>query len=191
MNFNGYINLFQLNGVEHLTVNGKACIVIPTGANNLQVQRNEQTGSLSCLLGIKADEVGDAYREKERENHRFDQQWDESKATSHQLIRTYNKEYREKLFTRLKEILLQENDEMAILERMQKVLRRDGSEGVASMENNRGWEKMLWQELDRRSRIGRLSANIQRNTTVNSAPAAQITGTAVPTNYQEEDDLPF
>lgn len=195
MNFNGYINLLRLNKAEYLTVNGKPSIVIPCAVNDIRVEQRENNGnvSMSALLSIKADEVGENYRAKERQNHQYEQGWDDSKLTSHQLIHTYSKDYREKLFARLKEKTLKEQEEMDILERMQKVLRRDGSEGTASLENQRGWEKLLWQELDRMSRVGRLSANAPRTSTINTAPAAEAVTeiTAEGTCGNWEDDMPF
>lgn len=192
MNYNGYINLFQLSGVQFLNVNGKPSIVIPTGMNDIKVQKNEKTGALSATLGIKAESVGDRYREVERQNHQGEQGWDESKLTSHQLIRSWSKEMREKLFARLKEQIQKENDYAQLMEKMDKVLRKDGSEGVASVENERAWEKLLWQELDKRSRVGRLSQNINRSVEVNSASvnvAAQEADFTTP-QYTEEE-LPF
>jgi hypothetical protein len=190
-NFNGYINLMQLNKVQYLNVNGKPSIVIPCAVNDIRVEQRENNGnvSLSALLSIKADEVGQAYRDKERENHRYDTDWNDSKATSHQLVHTYSKAYREKLFERLKEKILKEQDEMTILERMEKVLKRDGSEGHADLNNRRGWEKILWQELDRISRIGRLSCNTPRISTINTAPTAEASNIN-PTDNQE-DEYPF
>ena len=189
-NFDGYINLFSLSGVQFLTVNGQPSIVIPAAKNNLQVTKNERTGTLSCLLGIKAEEVGEAYRQKERENHQGEQGWDESKLTSHKLIRTWKKDFREKLFARLKEQLMKENEWDKLMERMERVLRKDGSEGIPSVDNERGWEKLLWQELDNRSSIGRLSQKVDRNVNVNAAPSA----TASEAEYDvpvTEDDMPF
>lgn len=188
-NYNGYINLFRFNGVQFLNVNGKPSIVIPTVMNDIKVEKNDQTGALSATIGIKADAVGENYREKEKQNHQNEQGWNESKLTSHQLVRTYSKDYREKLFARLKELLLKENDYTQLIEKMEKVLRKDGSEGIASVDNERGWEKLLWQELDRRSRVGRLSQNVSRNVAVNTAPTAEAGDvTDIPS---EVDDMPF
>ena len=192
MNYNGYINLFQLSGVQFLNVNGKPSIVIPTAPNDIKVQKNEKTGALSATLGIKAESVGNRYREVERQKHQGEQGWDESKLTSHQLIRSWSKEMREKLFARLKEQIQKECDYAQLMEKMDKVLRKDGSEGVASVENERAWEKLLWQELDKRSRVGRLSQNINRSVEVNSASvnvAAQEADFTAP-QYTEEE-LPF
>ena len=193
MNFNGYINLFQFNKVQFLTVNGVPSIVIPCAVNGIKVEQREQDGgkTLSAIVGIKADAVGDAYREKERLNHQSEPGWDESKLTSHQLIHSYPKEYREKLFARLKEKMLADLDEMTILERMEKVLKRDGSEGHADMNNTVGWNKLLFRELDSRSRIGRLSANVVRTTAVSTAPAAESGDPIEITDGVNWDDMPF
>lgn len=189
-NYNGYINLFKLSGVQFLNVNGKPSIVIPAGVNDIKVEKNEQTGAMSAILGIKADAVGDKYREKERMNHQGEAGWDESKLTSHQLVRTWSKTMREKIFPRLKEQMLKDYQWDQLMPMMERVLRKDGSEGIPSVDNERAWEKLCWQELDKRSRVGRLSANITRTVEVDTAPTA----TADEANYDfpaSDDDLPF
>ncbi|MBR1378022.1 MAG: hypothetical protein IJ557_02710 [Bacteroidaceae bacterium] len=191
-NYRGYINLMKLNGVQFLTVNGKPSLVIPVGMNDIRVEKNDQTGAMSATIGVKADAVGDRYREVERQNHQHETGWDESKLTSHQLIRTYSKDYRDKLFARVKEMLRKDNSDQQIIDKMSQVLRRDGSEGMAALDNKRGWDKLCWQELDRRSRIGRLSVNEGRNIEVRTSQAVQAEE-YVPdlTTAQDYDDLPF
>lgn len=191
-NFNGYINLFNLSGVQYLTVNGIPSVVIPAAKNSIRVEKNERTGNLSATLGIKADAVGDSYRAKERENHVNEPGWDESRLTSHQIIRTFPKDIREKLFEKMKTDMLTRYKWEELMPMMEKVLRRDGSEGIPSIDNARGWEKLLWQELDRRSRIGRLSQNIDRTVTAQTTTAVE----AQQADYNlvpsfGDSDLPF
>lgn len=189
-NFNGYINLMQFAGTQYLTVNGTPCIVIPAGRNNIRVEKNEQSGNLSATVGIKADSVGEQYRTKERENHQNDIGWDESKLTSHLLIRTYQKDFREKVFARIKEQILKEKKWEEIIPMMEKVLKRDGSEGIASVENERAWQKLCWQELDRRSRIGRLSQIISRTVEAQASGAVNAQEANIDAPF-DESDLPF
>lgn len=189
-NFNGYINLMQFAGTQYLTVNGTPCIVIPAGRNNIRVEKNEQSGNLSATVGIKADSVGEQYRTKERENHQNDIGWDESKLTSHLLIRTYQKDFREKVFARIKEQILKEKKWEEIIPMMEKVLKRDGSEGIASVENERAWQKLCWQELDRRSRIGRLSQVVSRTVEAQASGAVNAQEANIDAPF-DESDLPF
>lgn len=189
-NFNGYINLMQFAGTQYLTVNGTPCIVIPAGRNNIRVEKNEQSGNLSATVGIKADSVGEQYRTKERENHQNDIGWDESKLTSHLLIRTYQKDFREKVFARIKEQILKEKKWEEIIPMMEKVLKRDGSEGIASVENERAWQKLCWQELDRRSRIGRLSQVVSRTVEAQASGAVNAQEANIEAPF-DESDLPF
>lgn len=189
-NFNGYINLMQFAGTQYLTVNGTPCIVIPAGRNNIRVEKNEQSGNLSATVGIKADSVEEQYRTKERENHQNDIGWDESKLTSHLLIRTYQKDFREKVFARIKEQILKEKKWEEIIPMMEKVLKRDGSEGIASVENERAWQKLCWQELDRRSRIGRLSQVVSRTVEAQASGAVNAQEANIEAPF-DESDLPF
>lgn len=191
-NLNGYINLFNLSGVQYLTVNGIPSIVIPAAKNSIRVEKNERTGSLTANLSIKADAVGDQYRAKERENHANDPNWDESRLTSHQLIRTFPKDVREKIFEKMKNEMLTKYKWEELMPMMERVLRKDGSEGIPSIDNARAWEKLLWQELDRRSRIGRLSQNIDRTVTAQATTtvdAQEADYNAVPAF--DDSDLPF
>lgn len=190
MNFNGYINLFQFAGTQYLTVNGTPCVVIPAGRDNIRVEKNEQSGNLSATVGIKAESVGEQYRNKERENHQHEQGWDESKLTSHLLIRTYQKDFREKCFAHIKEQILKDKKWDEIIPMMEKVLKRDGSEGIASVDNDHAWEKLCWQELDRRSRIGRLSANIARTVEAQASATVEAQNADLDTPF-DDSDLPF
>ena len=180
----------QFAGTQYLTVNGTPCIVIPAGRNNIRVEKNEQSGNLSATVGIKADSVGEQYRTKERENHQNDIGWDESKLTSHLLIRTYQKDFREKVFARIKEQILKEKKWEEIIPMMEKVLKRDGSEGIASVENERAWQKLCWQELDRRSRIGRLSQVVSRTVEAQASGAVNAQEANIEAPF-DESDLPF
>jgi hypothetical protein len=186
-NLNGYIDLCKLKGVQYLTVNGQPSLVIPTAANKIKVSSDSR--GLSAFMRIKCDAVSDSYREKERENHQGEEGWDESRLTSHIIIRAFDKAQREKIFSALKEQIIGTWEQSKILEEMGKLLKRDGSEGTATMGNVRGWDKLLWHELESGCRIGRLSSS---NRSAVAAPAAEVTDAPAPDEEIEDmDDLPF
>ncbi len=185
-NLNGYIDLCRMRGVQYLTVNGQPSLVIPTEQNKIKVTNGKR--GLSAFMRIKCDAVSESYREKEYNNNKDREGWDESRLTSHIIIRTFDKEQREKIFSALKEQILGTWEPQKIVDEMGKLLKRDGSEGVPGSGNERGWEKLLWRELENGCRIGRLSS--VRN--VAAAPAAEVADApAVEATSDDNDDLPF